>query len=145
MTGLLLEAARGLRLQLGRRLEARTGLGVVPFEVLLRLGRTPGGRLRMSDLAAQMAMTRSGLTRVVDGLAAAGLVQRVRCPSDGRGTFAELTPRGREVLAEAVRSHLEDLDELVFSRLEDGEVPVLERALRRLRDTLAPEADRTGP
>ena len=79
------------------------------FEVLLRLARTPGGRLRMSDLAAQTTLTASGLTRVVDRLEDAGLVKREACPTDRRSTYAVLTAEGprphRDRRARAPRAH----------------------------------------
>ena len=62
--------------------------------MLIRLARTPGNRLRMSDLAAQTSLTPSGLTRSVDRLEDTGLVARRVCPEDRRGSFAALTLNG---------------------------------------------------
>ena len=63
-----------------RRLEAESGLSMQWFEVLIRLARSPGQRLRMTDLAAQTILTPSGLTRAVDRLVDAGLVARRGLP-----------------------------------------------------------------
>ena len=79
--GLFFETHAGLTRELGRRLERETRLSVQWFEVLLRLFRTPGHRLRMSDLAAQTTLTPSGLSRAVDRLERAGLVTRETCPA----------------------------------------------------------------
>ena len=78
-----------------RRLEAERSLSSQSFDVLIRLARTPGSELRMSELAAQTSLTPSGLTRSVDRLQEQGLVARRVCPEDRRGAFAVLTPAGR--------------------------------------------------
>ncbi len=95
--GLFFETAAGLEHALGRHLDCY-GLPRVWLEVLLRVARSPGGQLRMSDLAAQVALSPSGLTRAVDKIEEAGLVARVSCPSDRRGAFVQLTEAGRERL-----------------------------------------------
>src|SRR3954451_19386664 len=74
LAGLFFESQAGLAATLERRLETECGLTNQWFEVLLRLARSPEGRLRMSDLTAQVTLTPSGLTRAVDRLEAARLV-----------------------------------------------------------------------
>src|SRR4051794_25640045 len=88
LAGLFFEAHAGVATELEHRLEAECGLTVSSFEVLLRLARSEGGRLRMSDLAAQVPLSASGLTRAVDRLVGQELVARETCPSDRRGSFA---------------------------------------------------------
>lgn len=138
--GLFIEAHAGLTRQLERRLERDCGLPVQWFEVLLRLARTPGGQLRMTDLAAQTVLTPSGLTRVVDKLEEAGLVRRQSCASDRRGSFATLTPKGRRRVEAAVPVHLQHIEELVGSALGPAELDQLAALLRRLRDAVNPDA-----
>src|SRR5271166_2746329 len=87
LIGLVFESASGIRREVGPSLERDYGLPGQSFEVLIRLARSPGGRLRMTDLAAQTALTPSGLTRAVDRLAEAGLVNREACSNDRRGSF----------------------------------------------------------
>ena len=91
--GLFVEAHAGLSAA-GERLLATHGLSNQWFDVLVRLLRTPGHRLRMSDLAAQTTLSASGLTRVVDRLVAEGLARREACPSDRRGSFATARTSG---------------------------------------------------
>jgi DNA-binding MarR family transcriptional regulator len=140
--GLLFEAYAGLVAVLQRRLEADFGLSVQWFEVLLRLARTPERRLRMSDLAAQTALTKSGLTRVVDRLVEAGLVRREECPTDARATFAVLTPKGRQRVEAAVCDHLEALQEHMIGLLTPAERRALDSGLRKVRDHVRPESVR---
>src|SRR4029450_13450702 len=75
LVGLLTESYTALRTELDRGLERDAGLPLGWFELLIRLARSPGQRLRMSDLAAQTSLTPSGLTRAVDRLDAAGPVE----------------------------------------------------------------------
>ena len=74
------------------------------FEVLIRLARSPEHRLRMTDLAAQTILSPSGLTRAVDRLVEAGLVEREACPTDRRSTYAVLTPEGERRVLKALPS-----------------------------------------
>src|SRR4029453_13048285 len=121
LVGLLFESATALRAQLDRRLERDLGLPLQSFELLLRLARSPGRHLRMSDLAAQTSLTPSGLTRAVDRLERAGLVERAPCASDRRGAYAALTAPGLERIQAAVGPHLDHVDELLTGALTAGE------------------------
>src|ERR1700733_6512048 len=99
--GLLAETFAGLQAKIVPAL-AETGLSVTDFDVLLRLPRSEGQRLRMTHLAMQTALSTSGITRVVDRLEKRGLVRRETCPSDRRGSFAVLTDAGQQILAGVV-------------------------------------------
>src|SRR6187551_1299127 len=88
--GLLAETYAGMALAAERKLEADSGLSMQWFEVLVRLARSPEHQLRMTDLAAQTTLTPSGLTRAVDRLCDAGLLERRACPTDRRSTYAVL-------------------------------------------------------
>jgi MarR family 2-MHQ and catechol resistance regulon transcriptional repressor len=142
IVGLVFETAAGLRRSL--TLDAGGGLATAGqwFEVLIRLERSPNGRLRMSDLAAQTGLTPSGLTRAVDRLVAEELVERSSCPTDRRGAFAVLTDSGRERVADALTRHRRQLDELFKDLYEPEEESLLAETLRRLRDRVNPEATR---
>ena len=78
--------------------------GQVPlswYDVLLELNATPDRRLRMSELGQRTVLSRTRVSRVVDELAAAGLAERQPDQTDGRSSFAALTPAGREALRRA--------------------------------------------
>jgi DNA-binding MarR family transcriptional regulator len=134
--GLLFESAAGFRQVLERRLESNPGLSNQSFDVLIRLARTPGNRLRMSDLAAQTTLSPSGLTRSVDRLEDAGLVVREICPEDRRGAFAALTEAGKATMDEAIPLHVAHIDEVLSDVLSLEEEHTLEALLRKLRDHL---------
>ncbi len=97
--------------RLDAELRAEHELPLNDYDVLLRLARAPDRRLRMTDLAERVMMSPSGLTRVVDRLAAAGLVRRDRFDGDARVMLARLTDKGSVVLRQAARTHLRGIRE----------------------------------
>jgi DNA-binding MarR family transcriptional regulator len=98
------------------------GLPLSSYEVLLFLAGEPEGRMRMSELADSVLLSRSGLTRLVDRLERGGLLERVQCDEDARGYFAQITPAGREAFNEARRTHLEGVRRLFLSRFSRDEL-----------------------
>jgi DNA-binding MarR family transcriptional regulator len=140
LVGLVFETASGLRHALGAGLQDELGSGGQSFEILVRLGRSDGGRLRMADLAAQTGLTPSGLTRAVDRLVVSGLVERGSCPYDRRGAYAILTDLGAERMTVALQRHEHDIAEILDGALEPDEEIELVGLLRRLRDRVHPHA-----
>jgi DNA-binding MarR family transcriptional regulator len=140
LVGLLFESSSALRTQLDQRLADDVDLPLQWFELLIRLARSPGHHLRMSDLAAQTGLTPSGLTRAIDRLARADLVERVPCPSDGRGAFAALTDAGLARITAAVGPHLDHVDECLTSALTLDEQAQLRLLLHKVRDHVNPAA-----
>jgi len=138
--GLLFEAHAGLAAALERRLVDECGLSGQWFELLLRLARSPGHRLRMCDLAAQVALSPSGLTRAIDRLEESGLVVREHCPEDRRVSYASLTPAGLARIEAAVPVHLQHLDEYFVSVLTREELEQVGAAMRKVRDHVNPGA-----
>jgi DNA-binding MarR family transcriptional regulator len=131
--GLLHEAHRRLDRAFNCSLEQACGISGAFFEVLLRLGRSPGGRLNMGELAQQLGLTSGGTTRLVDRVVAAGLVERESCPSDRRVQWVVLSGTGESKLDEALAIHVEDLQHEIVDRLDPAELVALERALDKLR------------
>jgi DNA-binding MarR family transcriptional regulator len=114
----MLEVHAAVTRELDAQMRAEHGLSVSAYEVLMFLADTPDGRLRMADIAERVLLSRSGLTRLVDRLVALGLVRRNPCADDGRGSYAELTPEGREKLAAARAAHLAGVRRFFLDRLE---------------------------
>jgi MarR family 2-MHQ and catechol resistance regulon transcriptional repressor len=141
--GLFAEAFEGLAVKFSAQ-SAEHGLATAEFEVLIRLSRSPGARLRMSDLAAQTSLTTSGITRLVDRLERSGLLRRTACASDRRGLFAELTEAGWDRLAQVLPGHLALIDEWFINLLEPAELSALLSALRKVRDAVRPDATAGG-
>jgi DNA-binding MarR family transcriptional regulator len=108
------------------------GLPLTSYEVLLFLAAAAEGRMRMSELADSVLLSRSGLTRLVDRMARAGLLERVRCDEDARGTFAAITPKGRALFDQARETHLAGIRRLFIARLSEDERARLGRVFARL-------------
>jgi DNA-binding MarR family transcriptional regulator len=120
-------------------LEAEQGIPLTYFDVLIQLWRA-GGRLRMSDVADAVVLSRSGVTRLVDRMARDGLVRREPCPTDRRALYAVLTPKGKKALQKALPVHLRGIAEHFARQLSDREAKTLSAALGRLvptRDDIA--------
>ncbi len=113
-------------------LEREHGLPLGSYEVLLHLADAPEHSLRMGALADGLLLSRSGLTRLVDRLAARGLVERHSCPDDRRGTFARLTSAGQELFERARPTHLRGVREHFLGRLDDADLANLARAWEKV-------------
>jgi DNA-binding MarR family transcriptional regulator len=106
------------------------------YEVLLFLADSPGGRMRMSELADGVLLSRSGLTRLVDRMERDGLLSRQRCEEDQRGWFAEITPDGRGLFERARKTHLDSVRERFLGHLSREE----QRTLAALWEKVSPGA-----
>src|SRR4051812_41170468 len=95
------------------------------YEVLITLEAAPGRKLRMSELADSVLLSRSGMTRLVDRLERDGLLERDHCTADGRGCFAVLTPKGLGAVAQARRTHLSGVRDRFLTQFEDHELRLL--------------------
>ena len=113
-------------------LVAEHGLTLNDYEVLLRLSRAEGRRLRRVDLAGQVLLTPSGITRLLEGLERAGFVERAACEADARVTYAQLTDEGDTKLREASATHVAGIREFFRGRFSEDEVRALGSLLERL-------------
>lgn len=141
--GLFSEAYAGLSARFAAQF-AEHRLAPVEFEVLLRLARSPGGQLRMTDLSCQTSLTTSGVTRVVDRLERDGLVCRQACPSDRRSWYAVITANGRKRLDGVLPGHLALIDEWFTGRLRPEQLDTVLQAMRTVRDAVRPDAAAGG-
>ena len=123
-SGFLLGHARIVR-ALDTELEREHGLPLSSYDVLIQLSLAPDRRLRMFELADAIVLSRSGLTRLVDRLERAGLVERERGEVDPRQMYARLTDRGSEVLAEATPTHVAGIKERFLERLSEEQTKQL--------------------
>ena len=119
-----------------RRLEAdlvaEHQLPLASYDVLVQLVEAPDQRLRMTDLAQRVLLSRSGLTRLVDRLETDGLVRREACASDARGLFAVLTTAGRDRLRAATQTHLRGVAQYAVGRIDDDQLDGFRALLDRM-------------
>jgi DNA-binding MarR family transcriptional regulator len=130
--------------RLGKELQDEEGLPATWYDVLVQLSEAEEHRLRMQELADRVLLSQSGLTRLVDRLERAGLVERSRCTEDGRGTFAELTSEGLETLRRAYPTHLRGVRTWFSDSMTTEEAEVLARVLTRIAAEARPPAGSEG-
>jgi DNA-binding MarR family transcriptional regulator len=146
LEGAALEAWRGylqshasILRELDAELVAAQGMTTRDYEVLLYLAQAPERKLPMSALAESTMLTRSGITRLVDGLVAGGWIERVSCESDARVSYAKLTDVGYEKLRDAGCTHIASIQRLFLEHFTPEETEQLASLLSRL-----PGASREG-
>jgi DNA-binding MarR family transcriptional regulator len=107
--GRLQGVAGRLEYVLGRAIEEECGISHVMFEVLLILGRAGRPGLSMGAVGREQVLTTGGVTRLIDRMEAAGLVERTEDPGDRRGRLVQLTPLGEQTAVRASQVHLENI------------------------------------
>lgn len=136
-----IEGSALLEHRLNRELQAAHNLSIADYEILVRLSEQPGRQQRMSELARDVAHSKSRISHQIRRLENAGLVRRNDCPDDGRGILAVLTDRGLEVLRTAAPTHVAGVREHFIDLLEPAEKRVLAAVFERLRTRLHDRPD----
>lgn len=121
----LLRVHAALVKSLDAELSAAHELPLSSYEVLITLEAAPHRKLRMSELADSVLLSRSGMTRLVDRLEREGLLERDHCTADGRGCFAVLTDKGFDAVVSARRTHFNGVRERFLSQFAEDELRVL--------------------
>lgn len=124
--------------RLEAELEAEGLISLADYDVLVHLATAPGGKLRMSELADQVLLSRSGMTRRIDRLETAGLVRRDECAADRRGSYATITRDGLERVRSAGPTHVRGIEEHFVARLSTAELDAIRDALAKLMTPNAP-------
>jgi DNA-binding MarR family transcriptional regulator len=115
---------------------AEFGLTTGDYEVLVRLSEAPDHRLRMCDLAGQLRLSPSGLTRRLDGLVKTGVVARRPSEDDRRVMLAVLTDDGFELLQRAAPHHVDSVRHHFIDLLSPAEVKAFASAFAKVRAAL---------
>jgi DNA-binding MarR family transcriptional regulator len=118
--------------RLDAELLAEHDLTTRDYEVLLYLAQAQELRLPMSALAERTMLTRSGITRLIDGLVQRGLIERVACPRDARVSYAKLTDTGHRKLRRAGATHVAGIRRLFLEHFSPEEIELLAGLLGRL-------------
>jgi len=137
----LLRAYAACTRLLSAGLQAQYGLTINDYEALYVLSQAEEGRMKRIDLARRLLLTPSGVTRLLEGLEAAGLVRKASCPSDLRVTYAELTQAGRERLEAASCAHVGSVRALFEDHLSAQEIEALAETLEKLPGVAGDEGD----
>jgi DNA-binding MarR family transcriptional regulator len=132
----LIHAHARLFRRLDEELQAEHGISLAEYDALLQLAGAEGRRLRMSVLAERVLLSRSGITRLVDRLVSAGMVERSVCPTDARGAMATLLPDGLNRLRTASRTHLEGVGRYFLDVVAETDQAAIQRGLGAVIDNL---------
>ncbi len=111
---------------------ARHGLPVSWHEVLVRLSRSDGGAMRMQELAREVLLSKSGLTRLADRMEESGLIERSKCGTDRRGTYAVITEAGRRMLRESFPAFMSAVEQHFARHLSGEELSALRSLLAKV-------------
>jgi DNA-binding MarR family transcriptional regulator len=122
--------------RLDDELQAAHGLSLAEYDALIQLVNAPERRLRMSTLADGVLLSRSGITRLVDRLVAAGLVERRACPTDARGAEAAMTSAGLDALRSATRTHIAGVRRYFVDVIAEADQEVIAAALEGVNAAL---------
>lgn len=115
----------------------QSNMTLTDYEILLALAESDDHRLRMSELADRVYMSRSRLTYRVDRLSEVGFVTREECEDDRRGLWAILTDKGGSALEEATPGHHREVRRLLFTALDQGDLAAFEAVLRSMSDRIS--------
>jgi DNA-binding MarR family transcriptional regulator len=128
----LLRAYVSTRRLLSAELQERHGLTINDYEALLVLSRAEDARMKRVELARNLMLTPSGITRLLQGLEDAGLVERASCATDLRVTYAQLTDAGRDKLEAASSGHVASIRALFEEHFADDEIGAIAEILGKL-------------
>jgi DNA-binding MarR family transcriptional regulator len=139
----LLAHARVVR-RLDEELRAEHDLTIGEYDALLTIAQAPERRIRMRQLADEVILSKSGVTRLIDRLVDDGLVERSACLADARGAEAVLTERGLARLRAASRTHLRGIDEHFLAVVDREDLSVIERSLSTVAQQAGAATGSTG-
>lgn len=139
----LLAHARVSR-RLDEELRAEHDVSFAEYDALLTIAQAPGRRIRMGQLAEEVLLSKSGVTRLIDRLVGDGLVERRSCAADARGAEAVLTERGLARLRGASRTHLRGISEHFLAVMGEDDLMALERAMTAVARQAGPGSGDPG-
>jgi len=106
------------------------------YDLLFTLSEASEHKLRLYELAQAVLLSRSNLTRLVDRLEVAGLIQREQCPSDRRGAFAVITDEGFKMLDQMWSVYSQAIEKYFACHLDTNEVKFLVKILNRITNAM---------
>lgn len=136
--GELLAVHKFVSRELAADLEREVGISLVWYDTLLVLSESEDGRMRLQDLEQRVLHSQSGVTRLIDRMAAAGHVTREKADDDRRGVYAGITPEGIHAFRRAAPTFVNGVQEYFISHLSESEKQTIKDALTRVRKALVP-------
>lgn len=130
--GALLQVHAAVVPVLDHKLRTEAGMPLRFYDVLLEVAAEPERKLRMTELADRVVLSRTRVSRLVDEMVAAGLLAREQNPHDGRSAYAALTPSGLERYRKAAPTYLAGIEQHFAHQLSDRELKAITSALQRV-------------
>ncbi|MBG6058228.1 DNA-binding MarR family transcriptional regulator [Cryobacterium sp. MP_M5] len=131
--GALLQVHAALVPALDKEVQRQTGLPLSWYDVLLELAAEPAGRLRMTDLAERVVLSRSRVSRLVDELASRGLITKEEHPDDRRSAYAAITKAGLAEFQSTAPVYVSAIECQFAANLTDEDLALLGRVLNKIR------------
>ncbi|MET9337681.1 MULTISPECIES: MarR family winged helix-turn-helix transcriptional regulator [unclassified Nonomuraea] len=131
-----LVASHLLERRIEEQLKSAAGLTHPQYEILTLLAATPERRMRMTELARGVVVSKSGLTYQIAQLEKRGLVERTTCPADERGVLAVLTEAGAGLLEEIAPGHVEVVRRFLIDLLTPEELEAMTAAMGKARQAM---------
>lgn len=131
--GALLQVHASLVPTLDKEVQRQTGLPLSWYDVLLELAAEPAGRLRMTDLAERVVLSRSRVSRLVDELAGRGLITKEEHPDDRRSAYAAITDAGLAEFHSTAPVYVRAIESQFAANLTDEDLALLGRVLNKIR------------
>jgi DNA-binding MarR family transcriptional regulator len=122
--------------RLDRDLRSAHGLSMPEYEILVRLSESPTRSIRMAELAAKVAHSRSRITHTIARLEREGIVLRGQCSDDGRGVSAVLTDHGFSVLEAAAHTHVQGVHDYLIEHAGDEDFAAMGRIMGKVVEQL---------
>ena len=124
--------------RLDEELRAEHDISFAEYDALLTIAQAPERRIRMGQLAEEVLLSKSGVTRLIDRLVGDGLVERSACMADARGAEAVLTERGLARLRLASRTHLRGITDHFLAVVDPSDLEMLERSMTAMARQAGP-------
>jgi DNA-binding MarR family transcriptional regulator len=131
--GALLQVHAALVPSLDKAVQSQTGLPLSWYDVLLELANEPQGRLRMSDLAERVVLSRTRVSRLVDELVARGLISKEDHPDDRRSAYAVITKAGLAEFRAAAPVYVRAIESQFASNLTDEDLELVAQILNKIQ------------
>ena len=139
----IFETSNTVQYAADRELRGSVGLSLAQFEILARIGEGPGSARRMTDIADELTVSRSGLTYQIGQLEQRGLVGRRPSAGDERSVMAHLTPAGRDCLMRGIPGYVRLVREMLFDRISAEDLATVTRILGSVRTELKTQPKRS--
>jgi DNA-binding MarR family transcriptional regulator len=128
----LLRTYERLTATLGRDLLVESGLSMQDYAVLVALSESPEGKMRAFELGSELVWEKSRVSHHIGRMIDRGLVERTTCPTDKRGAFISITPKGLSAISGAAPGHVAAVRRYFIDQLSESDLDALTRIAEKV-------------